>query len=200
MGTRPSGISPQKRLEIVERRTEVARLVKLHLSYSDIAKKLGVTESTVSRDMRILLKDWEQEARVDAAKIRGRELQELDQMESEAIENYLRAKMLMAGVTDPKGNKAEYKAWAEYAKAAREFMAQRYAIKDRRARLLNLNLDQTPQGAFVASMPITFIQMVAPSDSLPTFQSPQMVIGELVEHVLDGHSQDQDPDQDTATS
>jgi len=74
-------VSAKKRAELIDRRRKVAKLYLRKMSQEDIAKKLGVSQSTVSRDIRYLTKKWTQEAIGDIDRRRGRELAELEEIE-----------------------------------------------------------------------------------------------------------------------
>jgi predicted XRE-type DNA-binding protein len=74
----------RRRQQVHQRRTTVAKLWTRHLTQAEIAAAVGVTQSTVSRDIKTLVAAWRQEALADVSAMRARELADLDAMEREA--------------------------------------------------------------------------------------------------------------------
>ncbi len=108
-----------KKVEIQERRRKVAILyLQHHMSQEDIARALGIHQSTVSRDLKALEEQWQKEAMQTIEKVKARELAELDMMEREAALQYQQTKSL-------------------------KWFNARLKIKERRARLLGLDAPVT---------------------------------------------------------
>jgi hypothetical protein len=97
-----------------ERRRKVAALYLRHVDQEDIARQLGVDQSTVSRDVAALRSDWRSAAGSDTAEHIAVEVAELDLMERDAALEFSKTH-------DPR------------------WMTVRLSIKDRRAALLGLD-------------------------------------------------------------
>jgi predicted transcriptional regulator len=62
-------------------RAEVAKLYLRGVGQYDIADQLGVNQSTVSRDLKALQKQWQESALVDIDEMKARELAKIDELE-----------------------------------------------------------------------------------------------------------------------
>lgn len=69
------------KISIAERRHRVARLCARKLTQREIARTLGISQATVSRDVGEIEKQWMAEARAELDSHRARELSELQAME-----------------------------------------------------------------------------------------------------------------------
>ncbi len=107
-------IRSRKRVEMADRRRRVGQMYLQHVNQSDIARALGVYQSTVARDIATLKDEWRQEAISDVKDRILREAAELDDLEAACAERFEQTGQV---------------GW----------VAQRLAIKDRRARLLGLD-------------------------------------------------------------
>lgn len=110
----------KKQLEINHRRKLVAALRLNHVNEEDIAAQLGVSQSTISRDIDNITKKWIADSQQDIRKVKARELAELDFMELEA------AKKIQALFKNK-----------DLGMALR-YSGHRLDIKDRRAKMLGL--------------------------------------------------------------
>jgi IS30 family transposase len=133
-----------QRQEREERRLKVARLWAQHRNQTEIAKALGVNQSTVSRDLQVITARWVAEAVHDVGEIRARELAELDEMEKELAARWLQERRP-------------------------EWMRLRLAVKERRAKLLGLD------------MPVKIAPTTAAGEDLPA-----PVIREIIVELPDG--------------
>lgn len=91
MKKRPSDIQAQRKaskLRIAQRRRDVAELYVKNVSQWDIAKKLGTTQSTVSKDIKIIHKYWLESTIVDFNKVKVIELRKIDKIERENWEQW----------------------------------------------------------------------------------------------------------------
>lgn len=102
--------TPEEKLAIEERRRKVASLWLAHVTQNEIARQLEVSQPTVSLDIKAI----RQQYRAERTEILDREAAELDQMERDAALQFAHTK-------------------------AREWMSERRAIKERRARMLGLD-------------------------------------------------------------
>lgn len=109
-----AGQKSKKQAEIAERRRLVAGLYLRHVHQADIARELGVDQGTVSRDITALKEEWRTQALSDVQDRVRQELAELDHLESLCGERF-----------DSTGQVG--------------WIAQRLAIKERRAKLLGLD-------------------------------------------------------------
>jgi hypothetical protein len=73
-----------KRTVIADRRKKVAELTLQGVTQDDIARRLGVNQSTIGRDLEQLRVDWHESAIRDFDQAREREIQKLGFVESEA--------------------------------------------------------------------------------------------------------------------
>lgn len=108
----------RRRQEVSERRATVAKLWTRRLTQEEIATAVGVDQSTVSRDIKVLVEAWREEALADVTDLRARELADLHAMEREA------AVAASANVSPQ-----------ELAR----LLEVRLRVKDRRSRLLGLD-------------------------------------------------------------
>ena len=74
------------------RRREVAKQIRLGKSYAEIADTVGVSKSTVGRDMKRLREQWRTEAERDMGKHLSRRLAELKAIKREAFASWLESK------------------------------------------------------------------------------------------------------------
>lgn len=110
----------KKQTDINHRRKLVAAYRLNHVNEEDIATQLGVSQSTISRDLDSINKRWIADSQQNIREIKARELAELDFMEFEA------AKKIQALF---KNNDLGM---------ALRYAAHRLDIKDRRAKMLGL--------------------------------------------------------------
>ncbi len=89
---RGPGDSAKKRAEIAERRRRVAALYTRRINQEDIARQVGVDQSTVSKDIKAMLKEWREGALSDIADVRARELGELDEIERDCALQFAASK------------------------------------------------------------------------------------------------------------
>lgn len=113
-------VRTKKKTEINNRRKLVAQYTLNRLDQTEIAEKLGVTQGTISNDLKALNKQWLEAAQDDISQIKARELAELDFME------------LDAAITIQKLKKD-----GDYSKALR-YAGHRLDIKRDRAKMLGL--------------------------------------------------------------
>lgn len=73
----------KKKAELETRRRDVARLYNRRFTQEQIAEALGVNQSTVSRDIAVLLERWQGQQQDEIDTVIARELVELDLMEKE---------------------------------------------------------------------------------------------------------------------
>ena len=71
----------RKRHEMEERRVQVAELWTLHLEQHEMAKKLGVSDATISRDVAWLAEQWRRRSEEEVGEIKACEIADLDAME-----------------------------------------------------------------------------------------------------------------------
>lgn len=85
-------VSRQRKLEIEKRRLKVAELALKGCRQLEIAERLGVTQATVSLDLKHLRDEWRQGARDDIAAEVARQLEKLSLLEREAWDAWERSK------------------------------------------------------------------------------------------------------------
>ena len=82
----------QERAVMLRRREIVADLYVLGWYQADIARHVGVSQPTVSNDLKAIQKEWRQSAIRDFDVLRERELKKLDRLEREAWDAWDRSK------------------------------------------------------------------------------------------------------------
>jgi predicted transcriptional regulator len=83
---------PIKTLSLAERRKQVAQLYLRKQRQEDIAGVMGVSQSTVSRDITYLRKEWEADAQEKIETVKGQELAELRDMERDCALQFSQTK------------------------------------------------------------------------------------------------------------
>jgi len=71
------------RLQVQQRRTAVARLYLQQRTQAEISQTVGVSQGTVSRDLRAIQAEWQRQRLDDFAQAKFRELARVDQLERE---------------------------------------------------------------------------------------------------------------------
>ena len=71
------------RAQLTRDRRRIADLYLQGKLQAEIAGKLGIDQSTVSRDLKALHREWQQSALVDIDKAKGQELARIDRLERE---------------------------------------------------------------------------------------------------------------------
>lgn len=84
--TRKHTLDAQKAAEIAERRRVVASLLAKRMPQFEIAKTVGVSTATISRDITAIKAAWLEEAKQDVEVVIARELAELEDMEDDAAQ------------------------------------------------------------------------------------------------------------------
>lgn len=79
---RPDGVN-QKKVEIAERRRQVAALYLAGKVQTEIAVELGVDQATISRDLKALQKQWAEQAVRDLDEAKAEQLAKIDRLEQE---------------------------------------------------------------------------------------------------------------------
>lgn len=164
---------------LADRRQKVADFLLAHLPQVEIAERLGVSDSTISRDVAKILSCWNQEIADKAAHIRAREVFDLDLMERHVITQEMNALRLRDK------QPLDSRHWERYDHSARAWSQQRLEIKQRRAKLLNLDL-QTPTTDNRQQVNITFIDLKRP-DEVPQIGSGEVVEGEVIDTIPEDH-------------
>lgn len=72
-------------------RREISRLYLQGMYQTDIAAKLGLSQSTVSRDIQVLIEEWKIERVYDINEAKARELAKVDNLELEYWEAWHRS-------------------------------------------------------------------------------------------------------------
>lgn len=74
----------RQRTDIAARRRLVASLLAKRVPQIDIAKTLGVSQATITTDVKAIRREWQEAARADMEIVVARELAELEDMDSDA--------------------------------------------------------------------------------------------------------------------
>ena len=73
--------APRSKIQRERDRQEITRLYLRGVSQMDIAAKLGVNQSTVSRDLKAIQKQWRESALINMDEAKQRELARIDELE-----------------------------------------------------------------------------------------------------------------------
>ena len=76
--------TPQKHLEVLERRKDVARRYLRGEPQYEIARAFDVDAGTISRDLMALREQWQAEALTDTAELKAMQLAKIDEVERNA--------------------------------------------------------------------------------------------------------------------
>ena len=79
----------RNKAEIDRDRKEIGDLYLQGWKQQDIADRLGINQSTVSRDIKTLLKGWEKDAAKSIATLKGQQKEQLEYLYKEAVEAWL---------------------------------------------------------------------------------------------------------------
>lgn len=79
-------------LQIAQDRKEIAKLYLQGMTQASIAEKLNLSPQTVSRDIRLITKEWTKVASLDLGKARQKELARIDALELEYWAEWERSK------------------------------------------------------------------------------------------------------------
>lgn len=134
---RPSARSAKK-TEVSARRRKVAALHLSRVPQREIAKRLGVSETLISRDLDTIRERWTKEYISDHQKLKLRELAALDQDET-------RARSRLVNVPD-----ADFKNFVKVQEIVLKIM-------DRRAKLLGLDAPQKVEASGQATLRVEFV-------------------------------------------
>lgn len=115
-------VHPSKAHEVKERRLKVSELYKKRYRQFEIARILNCDQSTISRDIKAIHKEWSAQCVDNIHIVRIRELADLDEMEKECI---IRLEELK-----------------KHPHQGSRWMEERRKIKERRARMLGLDTEQ----------------------------------------------------------
>jgi len=110
-----AGRRARKRIELANRRRKVAQLYLARMTQEEIAETLQVDQSTVSRDLSYMTRQWRRKALGDIHGLRVQEWAELEEMDRDCALRYL---------------KDRESRWVEV----------RLKVKQRKARMLALDL------------------------------------------------------------
>lgn len=173
-----------RRARMLDRRVEVAELMKRRIPVLEMARRLGVADRTIQRDVKAILRTWAEKVDQQAEHLRARESMTLDHLELVAQLNMEKALSKRQALEDQgkSGNSAQAgdqsRAWERYDRSARAWFEERLKIQERRAKLLNLDQHRAQESTQVAA-PITFIQVNAPEGPR------QLAQGEVIEGEVD---------------
>ncbi|HEY7159462.1 MAG TPA: helix-turn-helix domain-containing protein [Gemmataceae bacterium] len=97
-------------LQVQQRRTTVARLYLQQRTQAEIASAVGVNQGTVSRDLKAIQAEWQQQRLDDFTQAKLRELARIDQLEREYWQAWERScqdreKTLQEKTTAPTGDR-----------------------------------------------------------------------------------------------
>ena len=99
---------------IAERRRQVMQLIAGHLTQEEIAKRIGVSQTTVCFDIKAMREEWKQRFATDFDEFRERETAGMEQLENELLAKWRET-------DDPR------------------YVAEITKLKDRKHRLVGLN-------------------------------------------------------------
>jgi Putative ATPase subunit of terminase (gpP-like) len=101
---------PNKNLDILNRRQQVAQLYLQNWTQAQIADQLGVRQPTISEDLKQIREQWRESGVRDFNEAREQELQKIDLLEREAWDAWQRSKKPMQSATvDGEGTRSRTK-------------------------------------------------------------------------------------------
>lgn len=92
MGKPKKQVKPRSPAEEEADRRNISRLYLKGLYQVEIAKELGISQSTVSRDIQYLIDEWKKERVYDINEAKARELAKIDNLELEYWDAWRRSK------------------------------------------------------------------------------------------------------------
>lgn len=92
MKPRQDNKSLEQELNYTERREQVARLYLEGRTQNELAARFGVNQSTISRDLEAIRKQWQEQALRHFDQIKSRELARIDRLEREYWEAWEESK------------------------------------------------------------------------------------------------------------
>lgn len=153
MGNSRLRVTSSKKVSSAMRRAAVARLLMQHLTQHQIVDALAqmdppikTSQATVSRDCRRIQEEWRQDMLANVDTLQARELRELDQMEREAIRDWLSSSTVIVEerlVPDPR-SPGEHRVMRNERRGPRDprYLDLRLRIKKRRAEMVGLDVPQ----------------------------------------------------------
>jgi hypothetical protein len=131
------------RLQVQQRRKTVARLYLQQRTQGEIAREVGVTQGTVSRDLKAIQAEWQRERLDDFLQAKLRELARIDQLEREYWQAWERScqdreRTLQEKTTAPTGDRLKAGTRSEGRDGNPEFLRGVERCIEMRCRILNL--------------------------------------------------------------
>lgn len=159
---------PSNTAIITTRRKEVARLYLQQKTQAEIAQSLGVTQVTVSNDLKAVHAEWVKAAVMDMNEFKQRELERIDALEREAWKAWIRS----CEKAKEKSTKAKTTAldrgtpdYFEVTESERELLGDpRYleivkSCIDLRCKIMGVYKEQDPEGGKEAKKPVQIIEI-----------------------------------------
>lgn len=159
---------PSNTAIITTRRKEVARLYLQQKTQAEIAQSLGVTQVTVSNDLKAVHAEWVKAAVMDMNEFKQRELERIDALERESWKAWIRScekakeKSTKAKATALNQGTPDY---FEVTESERELLGDpRYLeiVKnciDLRCKIMGVYREQDPEGGRDAKKPVQIIEI-----------------------------------------
>lgn len=133
----------QRKLQKQERRMQVAELHKKGWSQAAIAERLGVTQPTVSSDLKYIREEWRRSMVRDFDLARAQELQRVDRIECEANEGWDRSlKPSQSAVIQGEGAQQPSRKTVRNQSGDPRFLDILLKCSERRSKLLGLDAPQ----------------------------------------------------------
>lgn len=160
--------TPAEDARMKERRMHVARLYLQQKTQAEIAKILGVTQYTISLDLKALQESWVKSALLDMNAFKQRELERIDTLERESWKAWIRScekakeKSTKAKATALNQGTPDY---FEVTESERELLGDpRYLeiVKnciDLRCKIMGVYREQDPEGGKDAKKPVQIIEI-----------------------------------------
>jgi hypothetical protein len=135
---------PRNQAEIIRDRYEIARLYLKGELQADIASRLGINQSTVSRDLTFLHKQWIKAAEVNFSEAVAVELQKINNLEIEYWQAWERSMQIKESstakvISDSSGERNEAGTKQEQMIGDEKFLAGVRWCIDRRLKLFGLD-------------------------------------------------------------
>lgn len=167
--TEPANPQPDRRAakktEVADRRRKVSALHLARVPQKEIAQRLKVSESLVSRDLDHIREAWRQDYIQDAARLKMRECAALDGDEA-------RVRARLASVpdmptlpnhADPDARAMHAETWDKVSRTYCRLQETAIKIMDRRAKLLGLDAPQVVENKGAQSLRVEFVNDWTPN-------------------------------------
>jgi predicted transcriptional regulator len=162
-----------RRLELLRRRQAVADLYVQGFSQMAIAERLGISQATVSADLKQIRREWRESAIRDFDHAQDRELAKIDRLEREAWEAWERSQRpQQSAVLEGEGAQQPRRKTMRSQNGDPRYLDLVHKCIAARCALLGLNAPQRLEHSGPNGKPLAFTTLLATADKQPTDPPP----------------------------